>query len=242
MTGHPRSVPRKPLDASLCFWPLYLVFLQKNFKQFKCYRSHMIYKVNEPSLRALMKTHNPGARREGRPWGHTALRLTAARRKPHGPSPMPCQTQPHVTSMWTTSEGVCRVTALSEHRSLVSLEGWGVLVGEGHATFRDRMFGEQRGCDNQQTLPGPPCLPRPRSRGQSCDCRPSAQTTGQGCTRSGAPGGAKLPGPLAQAHCIHSPLKTLMRVKGLLQTWLPRQYPPSLSEEKLKLSKNTGET
>ena len=47
------------------------------------------------------------------------------------------------------------VTALSGHRGLASLEGWGVLVGEGHTTFRDRMFGEQTGCDDWQTLPGP---------------------------------------------------------------------------------------
>ena len=143
MTGYPRSVPRKPLDSSLCFWPLCLVFLQKNSKQFKCYRSHMSYEVNEPSLRALMKTRDPGARHEGRPWGHTAPPLTAARRKPHGLPPVPCHPQSHVTSMWTASERLCRVTALSEHAHLFSWRGGVYWCSEAHHLRRQYVWGSR---------------------------------------------------------------------------------------------------
>ena len=163
MTGHPRSVPRKPLDASLYFWPLYLVFPQKNFKQLKCYRSHMIYEVNEPSLRALMKTQIPGARREGRPWGHTALPLTAARRKPHGPSPVPCQTQSHVTSMWTTSEGGCRSQPSVDTVDLLPWRGGAYWWERGTPPSETECLGSRRavttGKPSQDPVPAAPTVP-----------------------------------------------------------------------------------
>lgn len=82
-------------------WPS---FLQKNLKQLKRYHSHMIYEVNEPSLRALMKTHDPGARREGTPAGGHLLLLSPQPEGSPQAVPVPCHPQSHVTLMWTTSE------------------------------------------------------------------------------------------------------------------------------------------
>lgn len=193
------------------------------------------------SLRALMKTHDPGARCEGTPWGHTAPPLTAARRKPHGPSPVPCHPQSHVTLMRTTSEGLCRVTARSAHAYLFSWRG-GMYWWQRRTIFGDGMSGGVEGLLQLNTLPGPQGLPRPLSAGgAAAGGGPQHRGWEPGSLALGQQAGESCRVPWHKLTVAKGRLNT-DTVKELLQTRLPRQCPPSLSDEKLKLSKNTGQT
>lgn len=164
MTGYPRSVPRRPLDASLSFWPLCLVFLQKNLKQFKCYRSHMIYEVNGPSLRALMKTRDPRARQAGRPWDTLLLLSSQPEGSPPGrpqcpaiPSPMsPRRGRPQRDSA---------VSQPSVNTRTCFPGGVGCAGGSRRTTFGDRMSGRVEGLLQLEHPPRIPVSAAPTVRG-----------------------------------------------------------------------------
>ena len=139
--------------------------------------------------------------------GHTAPPLIAAGRKPPGPPPVPCHPQSHVTSTWTASEGLGRVTALSEHACLSSWRGGVCWWFEAHHLRRQNVWASRGAATIGTPSQDPSVCCAHCPGGGGCWWWSSAQMTGTRITRSGAAGRRKLLGPLAQAHCVQRQLK-----------------------------------